>query len=161
MITGIQQERDREAQSLQKKRESLARILASLRDVQNLTDEIAASTVRVANLDAMLATWNKPPAGPVTTPTEPRKRTSARSKPKTLPAPDITKGVAGTIVRALEQAGPAGLSGGELNKVVEDAQFTIDAAEKTKSRLKKNGLVIHNKLAQRWYAIVKDDLLRE
>lgn len=159
MIAEIQQERDKDAQALRQRQDRLAEILSNLGGIPALVDEIAALIVRVAHFDAMLATLGQPP---VESRKEPRpkpirKPDATRAKARPLPVPDITKGVAGIIVRALEKAGPTGLSGGELNRVVQEARHSVDAAEKTKAKLKTHGLVIHNKLAQRWYAITKDD----
>jgi hypothetical protein len=151
MVAEVQQQRDRNARALRRKKQKLDAILESARELPKIADEIATLTVRVAQLDAMLAAWKQPSAPAAGTPAAPSQ--TPRNKTKSLPAPDTTKGVAGLIVKALEEAGPTGLSGGEINRVVIAAGHTIDAAEKSKNRLKKHFLVIHRKIAQRWYAL--------
>ncbi|MDX7952925.1 hypothetical protein P7D22_17305 [Lichenihabitans sp. Uapishka_5] len=56
------------------------------------------------------------------------------------------------ILDALEQAGAQGLSGGEVNEAVRNGGLSLDAAEKTKSRLKKAGLAEHDNRIKRWWA---------
>ncbi|MCK1446770.1 hypothetical protein IVB43_30865 [Bradyrhizobium sp. 48] len=45
------------------------------------------------------------------------------------------------IAEALRTAGKFGLTGGELNKVVQDAGLSLAAADKAKARLKQSGTV--------------------
>ncbi len=104
---------------------------------------------RMEELLAKAGTEPVPMPSPVT-PTSP----PTPAKPVRTGAPSVVLGRAATvIVEALERAGEAGLSGTELNDAVRDAKMSKDASEKAKTRLKRLGLVRHDELARRWYAL--------
>lgn len=54
----------------------------------------------------------------------------------------MVPGRAGALIAgALRTAGKLGLTGGELNKVVQDAGLSLAAADKAKARLKQSGVI--------------------
>lgn len=55
--------------------------------------------------------------------------------------PAVPGRAAALIVKALRPAGKNGLSGGELNKIVQEAGLSSAAADKAKARLKHSGAV--------------------
>jgi hypothetical protein len=68
------------------------------------------------------------------------------AKPKFEPAATakdvVVPGRAGALIAgALRTAGKLGLTGGELNKVVQDAGLSLAAADKAKARLKQSGVI--------------------
>lgn len=67
------------------------------------------------------------------------KRKFKRAAPRLEAAVPGRAGV--LIAEALRTAGKIGLSGGELNKVVQDAGLSLAAADKAKARLKQSGAV--------------------
>ncbi|NNM74209.1 hypothetical protein [Enterovirga aerilata] len=71
----------------------------------------------------------------------------------TAPVPRLRSLAAQIMVEALEKAGPRGLSGGELNKLVVDGGLSKDAAEKAKVKIKRAGQVFHDETGRRWYAL--------
>ncbi|NNM73849.1 hypothetical protein [Enterovirga aerilata] len=84
-------------------------------------------------------------------PSAPSVATAAIPEGPAAPARPLRSLAARLMLAALEEAGPAGLSGGELNKVVTDGGLTKDAAEKAKARVKANRLAIHN--GKRWFSL--------
>ncbi|MGA0594275.1 hypothetical protein [Enterovirga sp. CN4-39] len=76
----------------------------------------------------------------------------ARSHYGSAAPPSVPRSMAARLmISALEEAGPAGLSGGELNAVVIKGGLTKDAAEKAKARMKEAKYVVHD--GKRWYSL--------
>ncbi len=62
----------------------------------------------------------------------------------------LTGEVPRLILRALEEAEPHGLSGGELNAIVVKANFAKDSAEKNKTKLRLAGRAHRDPTTGRW-----------
>ena len=70
---------------------------------------------------------------------------------------DVREGtVAAAILKALDEAGPAGLSGRAVNDAVEVAGFGIHSSEKVKAQLKREMRVRHDADKRWWYALNVD-----
>lgn len=94
------------------------------------------------------------------TPSAPATKASAPSshKPRVFKAPRVRGRAGQAILDALAKAGTAGLSGAEVNAAVRDVGLSKDSSEKSKTALKKLGLIRHDLIAQHWYALDEQEI---
>jgi hypothetical protein len=107
-------------------------------------ENVIHGRVRQAELLGLLAARGDPDP--------PLAATVPAARPATA-APRLRSLAAQILVEALDRAGPMGMSGGEMNRLVVDGGLSKDASEKAKVKIKRDGRVFHDEGGRRWYAL--------
>ncbi|MGG3815399.1 hypothetical protein ABEV34_27695, partial [Methylorubrum rhodesianum] len=150
VLTELQQARERlreqarqaEAEMHEAVRSAMLAGAAKLREI----------ATELAGIDHLIGTLERSGLAPAVA--LPRAAADAdRPGAEPLQLPAVTGPVAKVIVTALAKAGPRGMSGAEVNEVVRKAGYQLDASEKSKTKLKRDGKIIHDRKAKMWYAL--------
>ena len=150
MLTELQQARERlRAQARQAEEEMHEAVRSAMLAGAAKLREIATE---LAGIDHLIDTLERSGLAPAVA-LPPATKDADRPREVPLEPPAVSGPVAKVIVAALAKAGPRGLSGAELNAVVKEAGYQLDASEKSKTRLKRDGKVIHDRQAKMWYAL--------